>query len=117
MATGVLMPVRSMSNRFRIGWVHTFGKPGNWSSPSISVCSCSRVIPDRHCSRGFKVTVVFTMPIGVLSVEVVPRPTVPNTLSTSGNFLSTLSWTCSSLVASVIDRPGGDVGMYNCEPS
>ena len=28
--------------------------------------------------------VVFTMPIGVLSVDVVPRPTVPNTVSTSG---------------------------------
>ncbi len=30
-------------------------------------------------------TVVFTMPIGELSVGVVPRPTVPNTCSTSGN--------------------------------
>ena len=30
-------------------------------------------------SRGFSMTVVLTMPIGVLSVGVVPRPTVPNT--------------------------------------
>ena len=68
-------------------------------------------MPGRHCSRGFSVTVVFTMPIGVLSVDVVPRPTVPNTRSTSGNRRSSLSCTCSSRVASVIDMPGGDVGM------
>ena len=30
-------------------------------------------------------TVVFTIPIGELSVALVPRPTVPNTRSTSGN--------------------------------
>ena len=42
---------------------------------------------------------------------VVPRPTVPNTRSTSGNSRRILSCTCSSRVASVIDRPGGDVGM------
>ena len=68
-------------------------------------------MPARHCSRGFNVTVVFTIPIGVLSVGVVPRPTVPNTVSTSGNVRSILSWTCSSRVASVIDSPGGEVGM------
>ena len=56
-------------------------------------------------------TVVFTIPIGVLSVGVVPRPTVPNTCSTSGTLRSSLSWTCSTRVASVIDMPGGDVGM------
>ena len=77
----------------------------------MSVCNFSSVRPDRHCSRGFKVTVVLTIPIGVLSVDVVPRPTVPNTVSTSGNVRSTLSWTCRMRVASVIERPGGEVGI------
>src|ERR671935_83420 len=54
---------------------------------------------------------VFTIPIGVLSVGVVPRPTVPNTCSTSGTFRSNLSCTWSSRVASVIDMPGGDVAV------
>jgi hypothetical protein len=117
MPTGVLIPVSSMSSRFRIGCVQTFGNPGNWSAASISACSCSSVKPARHCSRGFKVTVVFTMPMGELSVELVPRPTVPNTRSTSGNCRSILSWIWSMRVASVIDRPGGDVGMYSIDPS
>jgi hypothetical protein len=68
-------------------------------------------MPGRHCSLGFSVTVVLTIPIGVLSVAVVPRPTVPNTVSTSGNFRSILSWICNSRVAPVIERPGGDVGI------
>ena len=56
-------------------------------------------------------TVVLTIPIGELSVAVVPRPTVPNTRSTSGNCRSSWSCTCSSRVASVTDMPGGAVGM------
>ena len=106
-----------MSSRLRIGCVQTFGKPGNCSAASISACSASSVMPGRHCSRGFSVTVVLTMPIGELSVALVPRPTVPNTRSTSGNSRSTLSCTWSRRVASVTDRPGGDVGMYSSDPS
>ena len=77
----------------------------------MSLCSLSRVSPGRHCSRGFSVTVVLTMPIGVLSVDVVPRPTEPKTVSTSGKVRRILSCTCRRRVASVIDNPGGDVGM------
>ena len=111
MPTGVLMPVESMSSRLRIGWVQTFGNPGNCSASSISACSRSNVMPARHWSRGLSTTVVLTMPIGELSVAVVPRPAVPKTRSTSGNSLSSRSCTCSARRASVTDRPGGDVGM------
>ena len=111
MPTGVFIPVSSMSSRLRIGCVHTFGKPGNWSFSSSSACSSVIVSPARHWSRGFRVTVVFTIPIGELSVGVVPRPTVPKTRSTSGTSRRSLSCTCRSRVASPIDRPGGAVGM------
>ncbi len=111
MPTGVLIPVSNMSSRLRIGCVHTFGNPGSCSSASMSACSLSSVMPARHWSRGLSVIVVLTIPIGVLSVDVVPRPTVPNTVSTSGYCRKILSCTCSTLVASVIDRPGGAVGM------
>ena len=84
MPTGVLMPVNSMSSRFRIGCVHVFGNPGNCSCSSISCCRRSNVMPGRHCSRGLSTIVVFTIPIGELSVAVVARPIVPKTRSTSG---------------------------------
>ena len=109
--TGVLIPVNSMSRRFLIGCVQTLGKPGNCSAASISLWSASVVSPGRHSSFGFSVTVVLTMPIGVLSVEVVARPTVPKTRSTSGNCRSSLSCTWSRRVASPTDSPGGAVGM------
>ena len=95
MPTGVLMPVSSMSRRFWIGWVQTLGNPGNWSAASISPWSASVVSPGRHSSFGFSVIVVLTIPIGELSVEVVARPTVPKTRSTSGNCRSNLSCTWS----------------------
>ena len=92
MPTGVLMPVESMSRRLRMGCVQTFGKPGNCNASSISVCSRSKVMPARHWSRGFNTMVVLTMPIGELSVAVVPRPAVPKTRSTSGKLFRILSW-------------------------
>ena len=105
------MPVKSMSRRFRIGCVHAFGNPGNCSASSISACSFSKVIPARHARFGLSTMVVLTIPIGELSVGVVPRPIVPNTRSTSGKPAISWSCTCSSRVPSVIDIPGGAVGM------
>ena len=112
MPTGVLIPVKSMSSRFRIGCVHVFGNPGNCSASSISACSFSKVMPGRHCSRGLSTSVVLTMPIGELSVGVVPRPTVPKTRSTSGKSAEQPGPApAAAACASVIDMPGGAVGM------
>ena len=111
------MPVSSMSSRLRIGCVQTFGKPGNCSSASISACSFSNVIPGRHWSRGFSTTVVLTMPIGELSVGVVPRPTVPNTRSTSGTWPQHLVLHLQQPRRLGDRHPGGAVGMYSIEPS
>ena len=115
--TGVLIPVRSMSRRLRIGCVHTLGNPGNCSASSISLWSSASVSPGLHSLFGFSVTVVLTIPIGELSVDVVARPTVPKTRSTSGNSRSSLSCTCKRRVASPTESPGGAVGIYSIEPS
>ena len=45
------------------------------------------------------------------------RPIFPNTDCTSGNFLSSRSIDCSTEDASVIDIPGGAVGIYRIVPS
>src|SRR5204862_6418297 len=77
----------------------------------------SYVMPGRLCSRGFSITVVSYMSSGALSVALSDRPTVPKTLSTSGNDLSTRSCSCRSCDACVIEIPGNEVGMYREEPS
>jgi len=45
------------------------------------------------------------------------RPTLPNTRSTSGNCISTLSVCCNSREALSADRPGSAEGMYSRSPS
>jgi hypothetical protein len=65
----------------------------------------------RHCSCGLRTTVVSIMEKGAGSVEVSARPALPKTRSTSGNDLSTRSWTWSRRLASVTEMPGSVVGM------
>jgi hypothetical protein len=67
-------------------------------------------MPFRHCSRGFSVTVVFTMPIGELSVAVVPGPRAetPRPLPGSGAARGPDSEHARRFVT---DMPGGEVGM------
>ena len=57
------------------------------------------------------------MSIGALSVALLERPTVPKTLSTSGNVRMIWSCFCSRSAAEVIEIPGSAVGMYSVEPS
>ena len=80
-----MIPVNSMSRRFSTGMVQVFDRPGNWSFASISWMSFSYVIPGRHWLRGLSMIVVSYMSKGALSVALSERPTVPKTVSTSGN--------------------------------
>ena len=43
---------------------------------------------------------------GAGSVEVLARPALPKTRSTSGKVMRILSWTCSAFCASATDMPG-----------
>ncbi len=43
---------------------------------------------------------------GAGSVEVLARPALPKTRSTSGKVIRILSWTCSAFCASATDMPG-----------
>ena len=78
---------------------------------SSSWISLFQVRPGRHSSRGRRTTVVSTIPIGAGSVGVSARPILPKTLTTSGTSRSSRSMACRMLDASVIDIPGGAVGM------
>ena len=135
MPIGVRMPVVSMSIRFLIGMVQALVVPGIWSLRSISSTSSSHEIRSGqirvstrplsqpgaqeeykrgfslHSDGGFRTTVVSIIEKGAGSVEVSARPAFPSTLSTSGNDLSSWSWTWSSRLASVTEIPGSVVGM------
>jgi hypothetical protein len=74
-----------MSSLALMGMVQAFVTPGNCSASSISWTSPSKVVPGRHWSAGFNVTVTSIMLNGAGSVEVSARPALPNTRSTSGN--------------------------------
>src|SRR5437660_4027051 len=61
--------------------------------------------------------VVSYMSSGALSVALSERPTVPNTVSTSGNERMIRSCSCNSCVASLMAIPGNAVGIYKEDPS
>ncbi len=113
----LLKPVDNISVLVWIGIQNIFAIPGNFIVSFISDLSFSQVIPALHWSSGFKVITVSTILRGAGSVAVFARPIFPNTLSTSGNFISILSWMCRILEASVIDIPGTAVGIYSIDPS
>ena len=69
------------------------------------------VMPGRHSSRGLNWIVVSIISIGAGSVAVSARPTLPNTLATSGTVLISRSVCCSSSPALPADKPGSAVGM------
>ena len=68
-------------------------------------------MPGRHSARGFSLMVVSNISIGAGSVALSARPALPNTRSTSGTVLISLSVCCSSARAASVDRPGNVVGM------
>jgi hypothetical protein len=109
--SGLRTPVDSISVRVWIGIHQMFGMPGYDSFSSISATRRSQVMPSRHSERGFRTTVVSTIPIGAGSVGVSARPILPNTLATSGNLRSSRSMSVRTFDASAIDMPGGAVGM------
>ena len=111
MPTAVLIPVNSISSRFCTGIVQVFVRPGNWSFSSISWMSFSYVMPGRHCSRGFSMMVVSYISSGALSVALSERPTVPKTVSTSGNDRMMRSCSCNNALACVMEIPGSALGI------
>ena len=117
MPTGVRMPVASMSMRVLIGYTQAFDTPGSRTRWSSSARSRSGVIPGRHWSRGFSLITVSNISIGAGSVAVSARPALPNTRSTSGTVMISLSVCCSSARAASGDSPGSVVGMYRRSPS
>ena len=144
MPIGVRMPVVSMSTRVLMGIVKALVHPGSCSFWFISDVSSSQVLArcsgqtgrstfligsgaqleyqrscmtGRHCSDGLSRTVVSTIVSGAGSVGVSARPTLPNTLSTSGKLFRTRSWTCSCLLASSMEMFGNVIGMYRMSPS
>ncbi len=60
----------------------------------------------RHCERGLSTTVVSIIDSGAGSVEVVARPALPNTRSTSGKVRRSLLCSWSAACASATDMPG-----------
>ena len=68
-------------------------------------------MPGRHSRSGFSVTTVSTIESGAGSVADSARPILPNTRATSGNAFSSRSCIWSTRCASVIEMPGGAVGM------
>src|SRR3990167_5760985 len=95
-----------------MGIQNIFAMPGNFTDWFISATSLSHVIPSLHSLSGLSVTTVSTILSGAESVGDSERPILPNTLSTSGNFISILSCIWRILDASVIDIPGTAVGLY-----
>ena len=60
----------------------------------------------RHSVSGFSMMVVSIIVNGAGSVEVLARPALPKTRSTSGKVRRILSCTCSAFCASATDMPG-----------
>jgi len=60
----------------------------------------------RHSLSGLRMTVVSIMVKGAGSVEVLARPALPKTRSTSGKVRRILSCTCKAFCASATDIPG-----------
>ena len=108
---GLLMPVASMSMRFRIGGIQTLVSPGTVTTRSSSAMSASGVSPARHWSRGLKWMVVSNISIGAGSVADSPRPALPNTVSTSGTVLMSRSVSCNSSETLAVEMPGSAEGM------
>ena len=106
MPSGLRTPVASISVRVWIGIHQTFGMPGKCSFSSMSLMRSSQVTPLRHSARGFSTTVTSAMPSGAGSVAVSARPSLPNTLTTSGNFLSSRSIAWSSTDGLVFGHAG-----------
>ncbi len=117
MPTGLLMPVASMSMRFRMGGTQTFDSPGTLTTRSSSSTSLSGVMPARHCVRGLNWMVVSNISRGAGSVAVSARPALPNTRSTSGTVLMRRSVCWSSSDALEAEMPGNADGMYSRSPS
>ena len=106
MPTGVRMPVDSMSSRPLMGMVHAFEMPGSSSAAFISSMSFASSMPGRHALSGLRTMVVSIMVNGAGSVDVLARPALPKTRSTSGNVRRILSCTCNAFCASATDMPG-----------
>ena len=68
-------------------------------------------MPLRHWWCGFSTTVVSIMSSCAGSVAVFARPTLPNTLATSGNVMRIESCRCIAARAAVMEAPGTVVGM------
>ena len=117
MPTGVLIPVESMSMRVLIGMVQALVTPGRRTVASSSANSRATVMPGRHWSGGLSVMMVSIIDSGAGSVAVSARPTLPNTVSTSGTWRIIRSVCCRISRALVMDRPGSVVGMYRMSPS
>ena len=117
MPTGLLMPVASMSMRFRIGGTQMLLSPGTLTAASSSSTSLSGVMPAPPFARGLNWIVVSNISIGAGSVAVSARPALPNTRATSGTVLIIRSVCCSSWPAFDADRPGSADGMYSRSPS
>ena len=111
------MPVANMSMRVLIGMTQALVTPGRFTRWRISSRIASSVMPGRHSLSGLKVIVVSIMVSGAGSVAVSARPILPNTVSTSGTDLISLSVCCNSSRALPMDRPGRVVGMYIQSPS
>ena len=114
---GVRMPVVSMSTRALMGMVQAFCRPGKRTASSISARRRSLVIPLRHSDCGFRTMTVSIIESGAGSVAVSARPAFPNTVLTSGNFLSARSWVSTRVFASSMEIPGTVIGMKRMEPS
>ena len=112
-----------------MGMVQALEMPGSWSAASISFLSSSSVMRSRqngrrmplshpgaqaeyqrgvsrHSRSGLSRMVVSIMVKGAGSVEVLARPALPKTRSTSGKVIRILSCTCSAFWASATDMPG-----------
>ena len=91
MPTGVLIPVANISIRVLIGITQALVTPGSLTKASSSFFKLSVVTPSRHSSCGFNWIKVSIIVSGAGSVAVSARPTLPNTVFTSGTVLINLS--------------------------
>ena len=103
--------------RARIGMVQELAMPGILTAASSSSINFSSVMPARHSDSGFRFTTVSNISRGAGSVAELARPALPKTDATSGKDWMMRSWSCSSSVALVMDRPGRAAGMNSSEPS